>query len=70
MKTSSIYRAISYREELAKMPPGFFAFQEEQGKKWKVYFKSSIAEKPVTIQSYLTQKQAEKKSAALNLALG
>ena len=70
METSLIFQAISYREELAKMPSGFFPFPEEQGKKWKVYFKPSMAEKAVTIQSYLTQKQAEKKSAALNLALG
>ncbi len=69
METSSIYQAIDYREKLTKMTPGFFPFQEEQGKKWKVCFKSSIAEKAVTIQGNLTQKQAEKKAAALNLVI-
>ena len=69
METSSIYQAINYREELAKMPPGFFPFQEEQSKKWKVCFKRFMSSKPETIRNCLTEKAAKKKAIALNLAL-
>lgn len=69
MDNSPIYRAIYYREELAKMPCGFFPFPEEQSKKWKVCFKRFISSKPETIEAALTEKAAKKKAAALNNAL-
>jgi hypothetical protein len=69
MDNSPIYKAISYREELFKMPCGFFPFQEEQSKKWKVCFKRFISSKPETIQNALTEKAAKKKAAALNLII-
>jgi hypothetical protein len=69
MDNSPIYQALSYREELAKMPSGFFPFPEEQSKKWKVCFKRFISSKPETIQNALTEKAAKKKAAALNLVI-
>jgi hypothetical protein len=62
METSPIYEALDYREKLRKMPPGFFAFQEEQSKKWKVCFKRFMISKPETIRSCLTEKAAKKKA--------
>jgi hypothetical protein len=68
-ENSSIYQAIAYREELAKMPCGFFPFPEEQSKKWKVCFKRFLSSKPETIEDTLTEKAAKKKAAALNLVI-
>lgn len=69
MENSPIYKAISYREELDKMPRGFFPFPEENSKKWKICFKRFGSSTPETIQDFLTEKQAKKKSAALNLII-
>jgi len=70
MDSTSIFQALSYREELAKMPCSlFFPFPEEHSKKWKVCFKPSITSKPTTIQGSLTEKAAKKKAAALNLII-
>ena len=69
METSPIYEALDYREKLRKMPPGFFAFPEEQSKKWKVCFKRFMSSKPETIRNCLTEKAAKKKAEALNLSL-
>lgn len=71
MDNSPIYQAIAYREELAKQTAGFFPFPEEHNnKRWKVCFKSFMSSKPETIQGNLTQKQAERKSTALNSIIG
>jgi hypothetical protein len=69
MKTSPIWDAVAYREELSQLSTGFTAKEEEFGKKWCIYFKLSNNSKAETIKRHLTQKQAEKKAEALNLII-
>jgi hypothetical protein len=67
--THSIWDAVAYREELNKMPGGFFPFKSENSERWNIYFKFSPGLKPTLIQQGLTQKQAERKSTAFNSTL-